>query len=859
MRTKFYLAALCLPLAFTACTNEDLMTEEAPLPIRQKINVTLTAEKPVVGADSRLDIDAENNFLWEKDVDMIGAALVDGTTVGTLEDTILVNYPFTADNSAKSSTFSGKSSVTAGTYFFYYGYQDNLNRDSVKLNVPAQVYDVDAEKSAKQQAISYMKMISPLVKLYDGVSYEDAQSYNLPLEFVNLYTLVRVNINATNIPSGVTPKVTKVSLDEGTAGFIKTANAAITATDGIKDAGLSGFDSDGEWEADAYATNLEELAKAVKNQTVYANIERGAAEVTVDGNLPLNGTAATDVYLLVPKGTYQNLELVVETSEGTYTRDITNTDGIEFGDNARALAANLDFAQDGSGNVVLPDEFSIASATDWNDAVKFMTDHAVGYLNKTVSFKLTKSITIANMPIFNLAITGVNYTYVNPATGVRGSNAPTLTLSSNYTIGDENNDQFTITNVKLGVASGATLTIKNSNVAFTEIVNQGTLNINTTAGISKPIVNLSTMNINEGATITTLQNGRAKSGSTVTKIEGTVNVLAGKKPTITTLTSNAGTINVPATSELTVTNGTNKGTITVNGKLDGTITNSGIIDNFGTLAAVVNNTGTVKVESGSVSDAAQTVDGGTVVIVDVTDYSALQASQDRANYHYDFEENNTIITTVVNNAKEYSLANVSGSTEVEINDITLSAGTWKLVSGLAAADHSASKKEIALPVTSVKSLTLNGATLDLNGTTLSKNINVSGTSAFTSNSSVTVNGDLTVNASSSFSVGKDITLNAAAAANACNATIKGSLTVNPGAAMYFNTVTVESAGVVTVMGNTNSADAAIFGVQTSFTNKGYVESKAGTHSTSKVAGKVSQPNNTDTGTFKGNATTISFQ
>lgn len=855
MRTKFYLAALCLPLAFTACTNEDLMTEETPLPLRQKINVTLTAEKPVVGADSRLDIDEENNFLWEKDVDMIGAALTDGAALGTPANNILVNYPFTADKSAKASTFSGKSSVTEGTYFFYYGYQDILDRGTLSLNVPAQVYDVDAEKSAKQQAISYMKMISPLVELEDGVSYEDAQGYNLPLEFVNLYTLVRVNIDATNIPEGVTPKVTKVSLNETAgSGFIKTATADIATN--IAAAGISGFDNDGEWEADAYATNLETLATKVETGAIYATTGAtyGATAVTVDGDLPLSETSATDVYLLVPKNTYSKLELKVETSEGTYTREIDATSApIEFGDNVRALAANLDFAQDGSGNVVLPGTFSIASSTDWNDAVKFMTDHAVGYLNKTVSFNLTKSITIANMPIFNLAITGTPYEYVDLATGVKtaGTN-PTLTLSSNYTIGDENYDQFTISNVKLGVASGATLTIKNSAVAFTEIVNQGTLNINTDAVVSTKIVNLATMNINGAATITTLQNGRAKSGSTVTKIEGTVNVLAGKKPTITTLASNAGTINVPATSELTVTNGTNKGTITVNGKLDGALTNTGTIDNFGTLAAVVNNSGTVKVESGSVSDNSTSVTGGTVVIVDVTDYSALQASQDRLTSHYVYGSPTTV-TTIVNNGAEFDKANGCS----EINDITLSTGTWKLKSSVAT--PSTANKDIVVP-TNASSITLNAATLDLGGIALNKNINVSGSSAFASNAAVVVTGNLSMDANSSLTIAKGITMNAAAASNAYNATIKGTLTVNPGAAMYFNTVTVESAGVVTVMGNTNSANAAIFGVKTTFTNKGYVESKAGTHSTaaSRVAGEVSQPTNTASGTFKGNATTIAF-
>lgn len=847
MRTKFYLTALCLPLAFAACTSEDLMPEGVQMPQRQQIDVTLTAEKPLIGADSRLGIDEENNFLWEKDADMIGAALTDGATLNTPADEILVNYPFTADNSAKSSTFSGKSSVTAGTYFFYYGYQDVLNRGKLSLDVPAQTYDVDAEKSAKEQAVSYMKMISPLVKL-SGVTYEDAQSYNIPLEFVNLYTLVRVQISSENIPDGMTPKVTKVSLnnDDGT-GFVKKATADIETN--IKNAGISGYDGNGVWESSKYATNLANLAAKVYTGAIYSSIgkEYGAAAVTVDGDLPLTETAATDVYLLVPKGGYTELELVVETSEGVYTREITNANPIEFGDNIRALAAELNFAQDGSGNVVLPRTFTIESATDWNNAVQFMTDHSVGYLNKNVTFELKKDIEIANMPIFDLTISGTAYNHVNIATGLASNENPTLTLGSNYTISDENVDQFKISNVKLGVAAGATLTVKNVDFEFNEIVNQGILNINTNDPISAPIVNLATMNINGASTVAELQNGRAAvPASGIAKIEGTLNVATGKAAIVSELDSQAGTISIPSSSKLTVSAGTNAATINVNGELDGTFSNTGVVDNYGKLSAVVTNEGTVKVEKSSVSDEALTVDGGTVVIVDVTDFSALQASLDRANSHYVF--NNATVTTVVTNGAEYANADACD----EINDITLATGTWNLMASVAS--PSTANKNIVVP-TNATSLTLDAATLNL-GIALSKDINVTGASAFTASTAVTVTGDLTVAAGATMSVGANVTMNSAVAANAQTAGIYGALTVNPGAAMYFNTAEVGAAGSLTVMGESAVA-AAIFGVQGSFGNAGLVESKAATV-VGGSAGKVSLPTNTGTGTFKGNKSDITF-
>lgn len=848
MRTKFYLTALCLPLAFAACTSEDLMPEGVQMPQRQQIDVTLTAEKPLIGADSRLGIDEENNFLWEKDADMIGAALTDGATLNTPADEILVNYPFTADNSAKSSTFSGKSSVTAGTYFFYYGYQDVLNRGKLSLDVPAQTYDVDAEKSAKEQAVSYMKMISPLVKL-SGVTYEDAQSYNIPLEFVNLYTLIRVQISSENIPDGMTPKVTKVSLNANGTGFVKEATADI-ATD-ITAAGISGYDGNGVWQSSLYATNLANLAAKVNDASIYNDVNYGPAEVTVDGDLPLDEANATDVYLLVPKGTYASgLTLKVETSEGVYTRAIGSQ--IVLGDNIQPLGASLNFAQDGSGNVVLPASFDINSTEEWNNAVQFMTDHSVGYLNKTVSFNLKKSIEIANMPIFNLTINGTAYNHVNIATGISSPVNPTLTLSSNYTISDENYNQFSISDVKLGVAADATLTVKNANVAFDEIVNQGILNINTDATISTPIVNLATMNINGALTVADLQNGRAANpGAGVAKIEGTLNVATGKAVTVTELLNKAGEVDVPATSKLTLdVDSENDGTINVNGELDGTLTNNGTIDNYGKLSAVVTNTGTVKVEKNSVSDQNETVTGGKVIIIDVTDFSALQNSTDRQTSHYDFGSGTTV-TTIVTNGAEYVNANNCD----DINDITLSAGTWNMATG---AVSSTTNKDILPPVNTITSITLDAATLNL-GVALSKDINVTGASAFTASTAVTVEGNLTVAAGATMSVGANVTMNAAEAANDQTATIDGALTVNPGAAMYFETTTVGTAGVLNVMGESATNAAAIFGVETTFSNAGLVESKAATKNGGGNAGKVTLPTNTSSGTFKGNAdTTITF-
>lgn len=72
MRTKQYLAALCLPLAFAACSDEEFVTDTPSLGNRGTVNVTINAEKPGFdGINTRMTIDG-NKFMWEKDKDMIG-------------------------------------------------------------------------------------------------------------------------------------------------------------------------------------------------------------------------------------------------------------------------------------------------------------------------------------------------------------------------------------------------------------------------------------------------------------------------------------------------------------------------------------------------------------------------------------------------------------------------------------------------------------------------------------------------------------------------------------------------------------------------------------------------------------------
>ena len=875
MRTKHYLAALCIPMAFAACSNEDFVNEVPSLEARGTIDVTLNVKKPTVWtADTRLGINENYKFVWEKDVDMIGAAVADGTTLGTIntDHKVPSNYAFSALTSAETSSFNGKSPISQGHYLFYYGYTDILDRGYLDLSVPAQTYKVEDTKTAIQQAVSRMKMIAPIVNLASGVGLVDAQTYNLNLSFVNLYTLVRVTVNSENFPDGVTPKLEKITLNTKTgsaAGFVKKAHANLGVIAGSGKANVVIPGADGMLVEDEMTTAKEEVNDLILNasnaaiSTIYdqtgvsAEEKSGPVTLSIDGDLSLSTTEPTVLYLLAPKGTYNGgLTLTVETSEGTYTRNIDKPSSrdLTLEDNIQGIAADLDFS-DGSGNVTLPKSFPIASADDWSHAVDFVNSHSIAYIGEAVEFELNADVEVSTLPAFPLNIIG----------------SKTLTLTNDYVMTEKSAAKFTASNITLGVKAGATLTL-DAAVAFGSIMNNGTLNVNADQTIA--IANNGTMNV---ASKSVSLSGGVTNGDDGEEIKGTINIAKDKVLTIETVALNnkVGDINVKG--ELVVNYASeNEGTITNDGTISGSaaITNTGtiknnaegtisataaivnangIIDNFGTLSAdVTNDNGKVIIEKDSKSNNSATITNGTVDVKDVKTFATTQ-SGGTANYQF---SGAAVVTTSVNNKGEYAAADAAG---VGVTNITLNGSGWSL-EGSAGADDT---KVIAVPSQmTITGLTLKGATLDIK-VALSKDVVVEGTSSISNSTggSLVIEGNLIVEEGATLAVGEDVSFNAAASGNDKTAEILGTVNVEAGAAMYFATANVGSATVASatlnVKGDTEDiATAGIFGIKTliSFNNWGTVSSLSG----NTAAGQVSLPNNKPSGTFKGNASTISF-
>ncbi|MDY3266489.1 MAG: fimbrillin family protein, partial [Phocaeicola sp.] len=158
MKTK-HLVAMALPLAFTACSQEELINENNQATTSERKVVENVVFKFNAEADSRMHFDEE--YKWDAG-DKFGACLMDqfGTAmIGDftwekwfaqfeLVDYLHTNYPFTRDENG--SWTNAEAVMQEGNYFFYYPYNNNLGgqRTPIQLNVPTDQIVKDGQKTS---------------------------------------------------------------------------------------------------------------------------------------------------------------------------------------------------------------------------------------------------------------------------------------------------------------------------------------------------------------------------------------------------------------------------------------------------------------------------------------------------------------------------------------------------------------------------------------------------------------------------------------------------------------------------------------------------------------------------------------
>lgn len=121
MKKKVLLASLCIPALFAACTQEEFADMQVNAN-REKINIELAS--PGIsfgsGAETRMGAtETPNNgvaYSWIES-DKLGAAVLDGTTQGTINsgNDVLFNYAFNREgDEINGSKFTAASPVMKG-------------------------------------------------------------------------------------------------------------------------------------------------------------------------------------------------------------------------------------------------------------------------------------------------------------------------------------------------------------------------------------------------------------------------------------------------------------------------------------------------------------------------------------------------------------------------------------------------------------------------------------------------------------------------------------------------------------------------------------------------------------------------
>lgn len=223
MKAKHLLAALALPAIFSACTQDELVTndvneEVVGTPIGYDLNFTVPFNDPT----TRVALDGN----WE-DGDKIGMGWISDAASGlnATDDKMYSNHPIyykTATNQFKSETM-----IYEGLYIASFPYQLTQKIAPLEFNLAKQVSEKSYHSGRVRVSEKFIKLDNKSAGLANGVSF------NMTL----LTNLMQLNIKLpekASVPSDF--KVTGVTLKDGAAGKLvnslklKNSDATVAAT-----------------------------------------------------------------------------------------------------------------------------------------------------------------------------------------------------------------------------------------------------------------------------------------------------------------------------------------------------------------------------------------------------------------------------------------------------------------------------------------------------------------------------------------------------------------------------------------------------------------------------------------------------
>lgn len=617
MKTKHLLTALALPVAFAACTSEDLVQTESIVkedlgnrPMVEGVTLSLGEAQGRAAIANWGTI----NFV---DGDKLGVALIDVYNAADndpikrynlLKNSINTNYIFTSD---ANGDFSSEAAMVEGNYVFYYPYNTQRTRNQIVTNLPkeqALTQLADGTYSSYPSVLAYSEENgAPIAVAYDFLSAADAgntlqgtlkQIYATPL--ITIQNGCTKKVDGEIVPVEMTIK--QISLSYGTDGeFIlsaplKFATAIHNAYDeAVEDhntlvsnlfnetipSALVDEVKQGSWNTEIKGrTTSDMIGDAVANGTSTEIILTLAEPVTVAAE----GTFS--FYAVIPAAAYTDanvLSATVMNGEGLSTKvtfnDATLTAGQRYPEEEINDDNTLNNDIKGMSLTAAVEQFSaaegvlVSSVDELINAIKNFIPvdgddegTTVDAAEKELKIRMSGDAVINKRVADFLKLTttkALKITFVNDVTiegtGVVLDPAKDINFSTKATAKSGAAVTLNKSNVEgnLVIASGATATYKAS--GLTKITNNGTLTV--ADDVTSEVQNNGELNITESAAFGTLTNG-ASNGTVAAEI----NVSASKTVSATTITNNRGA-EINNLGNLSATSFTNNGSI-VNGSED---------------------------------------------------------------------------------------------------------------------------------------------------------------------------------------------------------------------------------------------------------------------------------------------------
>lgn len=499
MKTK-HLVAMALPLVFTACSQEELVTENSQTTTANRKTVENVVFKFNAEAESRMAFDG-GKYTWENG-DKFGACLMDQFIANNamtgdftwedwfkqfeLEDYIQSNYPFTRQENG--SWTNAEAVMQEGNYFFYFPYNSNMGglRTPIRMNVPTDQYVADGEKTYKVLDNQMFLAYAPIVADPSKEGHETIT--NITMEPLLAFPAFNIT-NNTGTPFTI-------------------SRIAIGGTDGKGDGNNNAIKFPSVFEVKPKAGNFDKKNFVTNNKwsdadrrqqilnivSASSSTEETVSKVNVvfgeKGKTLANGENFTS-YIMLPAlnildknddKTLDGLELYIYTDKGLVTVPLSSD---KAGDDIKVQNYLTEYEyNDGHKTLITLDErafetpgsIKVSSTRDLEDLVEW-NKNTQGEVNALI----TRDVTITKK-IYDLLTANSKLSLTLQGDG---TNSVNVTIPADAPANAIDRVKFN-GEKKINIVNEGNVTISKALTTFNSLTNNGTISIATSIDLSNP-------------------------------------------------------------------------------------------------------------------------------------------------------------------------------------------------------------------------------------------------------------------------------------------------------------------------------------------------------------------------------------